>query len=145
VETRLIADLQPDETLGPVQYTLTPEMVRYYTDALDDKNPWYLEDSPFGGPVCIPVFAYLEKLRLWQFENRVAGENATVHYIFDCDFINPAKVGEQITVKARVVNNYWKRGRHYISFVIESFGQDGRPITVYRDTTLLVWRKEEGK
>ena len=43
--------------LGTLDLTITEEMVQHYTQGLDEPNPWYTDDSPFGGPV-VPVIIF---------------------------------------------------------------------------------------
>ena len=43
------------EELGPIEYLVTEEMVRDYADAVDDHNPYFFQDSPFGGRIAHPT------------------------------------------------------------------------------------------
>lgn len=142
-ERKFRSDLTPGEEIGTYEYVLTPELVELYAVATDDRHPWYVEDSPFGGRIAHPTMVHMDFHRLEDHFLTSRPEEAGVHTEYDARYINPARVGEKITVKSRCAANLTKRGRRYITIEVETFGEDGRPITHYFDTHLVSYKREE--
>ena len=143
---RTLEDAVPGEELPPIEFIVTPQMVQFYAEGVEDFHPWYMyemEDSPYEGSVAHPTMCHIVKLFFWQkyFPARLAG--GRMHTRYDAEYFNPARVGEKLTVRGRMLDKYPKRGRHYLDSEFEITGEDGRLIARYRDTTLLAFRKEE--
>ena len=47
--------IQVGEEFKSDDFLIKPEDVETFAYAVDDHNPWYFEDSPFGGPIAHPV------------------------------------------------------------------------------------------
>jgi acyl dehydratase len=59
------------------EYVLTAELARDYAEGIDDPNPWYLEHSPFGGPVANPILIVAQHARLFKTKYLTAGNMCT--------------------------------------------------------------------
>ena len=139
---KLRSELVLGEEIGAYTYVLTPELVEMYAVATDDRHPWYIEKSPFGGRIAHPTMVHMDYHRLEDKFLATPEEESGIHTEYDAEYINPARVGEKITVKARCAANIIKRGRRYVTMAVETFGEDGRPITRYNDTHAVSYEKE---
>lgn len=125
------------------QYKMTSELVADYVKSSGDSNPWYTGDSPFGGPIAplvLPVRMHSHALSV-KYDR-----TGNLHCSGDVEFFSPARVGVNITARARIENKYVKRDRQYIYAVCESTDENGRLICIDRRTFLLQYaRAEEAK
>ena len=46
---------------GGREVEITPDLVQHFIEAVGDRNPWYSESSPFGGPVA-PAFLLCQEV-----------------------------------------------------------------------------------
>ena len=58
------------------EYVLTPDLARDYAEGIEDANPWYLEHSPFGGPVANPMLIVAQHARLFKTKYHHGGKCA---------------------------------------------------------------------
>ena len=87
------------------------DVIHYASQAVQDPDPWYLEDSPFGGPIVPHGYFYGEYLRLLVVPNYPMGAlNAQLTF----ESKGPIFHGEQVTVTGTVDRMYEKRGRPYM-------------------------------
>ncbi len=104
------------------EYVLTPELARDYAEGIEDANPWYLEHSPFGGPVANPILIVAQHTRLFKTKYLTAGH---VHTRHETQFLNPARIGKVIRMTGKLVGKYLKRGREYLVMECQSIDEDG--------------------
>ena len=98
------------------------DVIHYATEAVQDPDPWYIEDSPYGGPIVPPGYFFGEYLRLIVVPNYPMGVlNSQIFY----ESKGPILHGEQITVSGTVDRFYEKRGRPYMDLAISIKKQDG--------------------
>ncbi len=109
---------------GERQVHVTPELVRHYSDAVDDHNPWYAGDSPFGGPVAPALILHSEVYRYggWYLPN-VFGN---LHAKQEWELFHPISVSERVVTRSTIVDRYVKRDREYVVNEVACFGADGR-------------------
>ena len=117
------------------EYILTPEMARDYAEGIADPNPWYLEHSPFGGPVANPMLIVAQHARLFKTRYTTAGN---VHTRHETKFLHPARIGKRIKVYGTLVDKYLKRGREYLVMDCRSVDEDG--IEFCRDRRTIIVR-----
>ena len=126
--------------------TCSPGLFRGFGDS-GNRIPHHLiitnPVSPFGGRIAHPTMVHMDFHRLEDHFLTSRPEEAKVHIEYDARYINPARIGEKITVKSRCAANLIKRGRRYITIEIETFGEDSRPITHYFDTHTISFKREE--
>jgi acyl dehydratase len=120
------------------EYVLTPDLAREYAEGIEDLNPWYLEDSPFGGLIANPILIVAQHVRLLKTKYVTAGN---VHTRHETQFLNPARVGKKIHVYGTLVDKYIKRGREYLVLECRSVDEDGIEICRDRRTVMTRYAK----
>jgi acyl dehydratase len=120
------------------EYVLTPELARDYAEGIDDLNPWYLEQSPFGSPVANPMLIVAQHARLFKTTYSTAGN---VHTRHETQFLNPARIGKKINLHGKLVDKYSKRGREYLVMECRSVDEDGVEICRDRRTIITHYAK----
>jgi acyl dehydratase len=120
------------------EYVLTPELARDYTEGVEDANPWYVEQSPFGGPVANPILLVAQHARLFKTKYATAGNIHTRH---ETQFLNPARLGKTIKVYGKLVDKYVKRGREYLVMECRSVDEDGVELCRDRRTVIIRYAK----
>jgi hypothetical protein len=110
--TKDLATAEVDELIGVIEFVVTKEMVDRSVWAMDDYNPWYLEASPFGGPIVPPTAALdFDGSMFYDFYKYPAGGSLFAKQEFE--FVTPMMVGETYTLTGRLRDTYRKRGRTY--------------------------------
>lgn len=111
---------------GPREVDITPELVRDYADALDDHNPWYFGDSPFGLPVAPALVLHSQVYRYfgWYLPNIYGNLHAKQEW----ELFQPIMVGDRVTTRSMIVERYIKRDREYVVNEVTCMGPDGRII-----------------
>ncbi|MFC1966554.1 MaoC family dehydratase [Chloroflexota bacterium] len=119
----------------PVEFIVTEEEAWSHAFANDDYNPWYMEDSPFGGRIAPPTFlAPLEARVTWSYYAHPPG--GTMNAKQEFQFINPLKIGKKIKITAKLVDWYRKRDRNYFVFEYLTVDEDGLEIIRTRRTRI---------
>lgn len=119
------------EEYESIEITITEEMVERNAWANDDYNPWYLEDSPFGGRIASPTI-------LGSLSNRAIHAyfapppDGSFHAKQEYEFFNPLKIGKKITVTGKLVDRYSKRGRQWFVHEFLAVDEDGTKISRMR-------------
>jgi len=136
-QVKTFEEIEVGEQFDPVEYDLTTEMILKQADAVGDYNPWYREDSPFGGPIALPTVTcgdFLPLLLGWRYAFSGIGILAK----HEAELINPARPGSRITVRGKIADKYMRRGRPYVVLECSSVDERGREITRTRHTVMLV-------
>jgi acyl dehydratase len=120
------------------EYVLTSDMARDYAEGIEDFNTWYLEDSPFGGPVANPMLIVAQHVRLFK---TVYDTEGNVHTRHETQFYNPARIGKTIHLSGKLVDKYIKRGREYLVMECRSVDEDGIEICRDRRTIIIRYAK----
>jgi acyl dehydratase len=126
-------DLQVGVEIGTLKYSVSSEMVKDYVESVDDPDPWYLEDSPFGGPIVPPIYLCDDYLRLLIQGGYPTGE---IHARAEYEFKRPIKHEMLLVVRAIVADMYVKRGRDYM--VVETVTTDECGNEISRGKTTLL-------
>ena len=118
----------PEEELKVKKYTyrITKDLALQAADLLEDHNPWYYGNSPFGEPICNPgifVNDYLEVI----VENGYNGVKG-VHYRNNMELLYPPRQGHLVTVTVRPLKKYEKRGRIWLEYYMEIVDDEGHII-----------------
>lgn len=132
-EKKSVFESQVGDELGPWEHEVTEGMVRQMTDVLEEPDPWYREDSPFGGPIAPATISADDYIRL--LETRFTHSGA-VHTKAEHEFINPVRPGKRYIVRGKVTDRYEKKGRDYI--VIESVTTDEDGLDIVRSRNILL-------
>jgi acyl dehydratase len=103
--------------------TITPELVILYADAVEDYTPWYEGwkmntwridgESPFGGAIVPPMMVSHFVLSV-QFDHTKPFAIGSVHTMHETELHEPIPVGATVTISAKAVDKYEKRGRRYV-------------------------------
>ena len=102
---------------------ITPELAQHYAESVEDFNPWYFGDSPFGGAVAPALLLHSEVYRSIDWYLSVFGN---LHAKQEWELYQPMMVGESVTARRQVVDRYVKRDREYVVMEVGCFGADGR-------------------
>lgn len=127
---------------GAREVEITPELARHYAEAVDDQNPWYFGDSPFGGAVAPALILHSEvyKNLSWYLPNLYGNLHAKQEW----EIFHPAMVGETVTTRALTVDRYVKRDREYVVNEVTCFGPDGRVLNRGRTHQSFLLGRQEG-
>ncbi len=110
--------------LSTANIDVTPEFIATYIDRTADANPWYVGDSPFGGPVApatlFPSHAH-DPTRDW-YPTNVYGN---LHTKQEWWLFQPVMVGDQVQVTRSIVDRYAKRDRDILVCEVNVTGKDG--------------------
>jgi hypothetical protein len=110
------------------------DVYHYATASVQDPDPWYMEDSPFGGPIVPPGYFYGEYLKLLVQANYPMG---VLNSQLSFESKGPIFPGEQVTVTGTVLRLYQKRGRPYLDLGITVTKADGQIVSSGVSTLLL--------
>jgi hypothetical protein len=102
---------------------VTPELIQTYSEALEDYNPWYFGESPWGGPVAPALLLHSEVYRDVSWYLSIYGN---LHARQEWEMFHPMMLGEEVDARRVIVDRYVKRDREYVVNEVSVFGEDGR-------------------
>ena len=102
-------------------FLVKPEDVDTFAYAVDDHNPWYFEDSPFGGPIAHPTLLGNQALLMRHGKYIVP---AGLHAKMQFEFLEPVRVGMRVRTRGKVIDKYERRGRHYMVTEFETRAEE---------------------
>jgi hypothetical protein len=129
-------DIELGGECEPYEYRVTEEIVRKYLETLGIENPWYTEDSPFGGPIAPALISRSDAAdpNWWHpFTTRPGFLQARSEF----EFINPIRVGKKVRIKGRWTEKYEKRGRKWAAIEALAVDEDGLEIVRSKTTHTL--------
>jgi acyl dehydratase len=91
---------------GSNSYEITPEVVAFYADALDDHSPLYSEVAP-------PLLHHSECYRFvgdWYLKNLFGN----LHGRQDWQLFAPIRIGATVRTRSTIVERYLRRGRDWV-------------------------------
>ena len=103
--------LQVGEEFVSNDHLVTPEDIEAYAWAVDDHHPWFLEDSPFAGPVAHPTLLANQALGLRHSKYIV---RAGLHARMEFEFLEPIRPGVRARSRGTVIDKYERRGKPYM-------------------------------
>jgi len=115
-------NVEVGEDLGTKEMVITDEMVKAFTNIIESKHPWYLENSPFGTRIAPPTILDDETLRMLDSKYERFG---SIHARQEWEFKNPIPVGEKITINVRIADKYKKRGLGYYVMELVATNENG--------------------
>lgn len=123
------------EELPVLEYQYDEMMQGRYLIALEDENPWYWKESPWGDPIihhCLLDDSPMSSAML-----RYMYPYGFVHGRQETEFINPMPLGKAVKVYSKIAEKYRKRDKGWI--VIESLviDQDGIEILRSRNHAMI--------
>jgi acyl dehydratase len=108
---------------GERRIEITPELVTHYANAVQDQNPWYFGDSPFGGPVAPALILHSEVYHTIDWYLSYFGN---LHARQEWEIFAPIMVGDTVTARRQIVERYLKRDREYVVMEVGCYDDDGR-------------------
>ncbi|MHB8577579.1 MAG: hypothetical protein ACYDCQ_19880 [Dehalococcoidia bacterium] len=118
------ADVQVGQDMGREEIPITPELVRWYEEAVETSHPWYAGDSPFGGPVAPALVLHNPQYRSsreWYLPNLFGNLHAKMAW----QLFRPVPVGATLVRRGTVLERYLKRDREFVVAEAQLFGEDG--------------------
>ena len=91
---------------GSHTYEVTPEVVAFYQDALDDRHPLHERIAP---PLLYHSECY-EFVGEWYLKNLFGN----LHAQQDWELFSPILVGSTVRTRSTIIDRYDKRGRNYV-------------------------------
>lgn len=139
-----VSDLDVGDRIGPLDYTMSPFMVREYCHANELHHVFVQGVEDLIAP---PTLVHLDKLRLYRHACPGGpGPSARIHYEFDATIHGPVRAGERLSVRGEVTQRYRRRGRDYVVMEIElRRAADDTLLIAYRDTTILAFTPSEAE
>ena len=119
-------------------FLIRPEDLETYAFAVDDRNPWYFEDSPFGGPIVHPTMLGNQALLLRHSKYIVP---AGLHAKMQFEFLEPLRVGMRVRSYGKILDKYEKRERHYMVTQFETREEDSGKVLVRGQFTQMIFPK----
>ena len=126
----LYDDLVKGMQIPDMTYTLTPEIMHNYLEAVDDLNPLYLDDeyagrTPFNGTVVPPISMgiYTTVSSVIKALGRKTPPGL-IHARQKFEFTGIVRPNDILTVKTIVEDKYEKKGRKFVVFKSEVFNQN---------------------
>ena len=110
-------------------FVVTEEMLDRHTWSNDDYNPWYLDDSPFGGRIAPPNFLIPQTTAMFYGHYKSHG---ALHTKEEYEYINPVKIGQKLRMTGKLVNKYHRRGRDYFVSEFLVMDEDGKELVRMR-------------
>jgi len=141
---KMVTDLDVGDVLGPVEYTLSPFVVREYCHAVELHNDLF---QGVGEQVMPPTLIHLDKLRLYRHAcPGGTGPTARIHYEYDCEVFSEVHVGDRLSVSGAITERYTKRGREYLVLEMELKRADSGELVIrYTDRVILAYSENTGK
>ena len=113
------------EELPTLEFTPNEDYQGRYTVCLQDDNPWYYKESPWGGPIA--HHAIFDDGPMAAAMQRYEYPFGWLHARQETEFLNPLPLGRPIKVYSKIAEKYVKRGRGYIvveSLVVDAEGRE---------------------
>lgn len=139
-----VTDLAQGDVLGPVEYTLSPFVVREYCHAVELHHDCFQRAD---GLVMPPTLIHLDKLRLYRHACPAGtGPTARIHYEYDVEVFAPAHVGDRLSVVGEITKRYAKKGREYLDLEMRLTRVDtGELLMRYVDRVILAFRPQSSE
>lgn len=136
---KMVTDLDVGDVLGPVEYTLSPFVVREYCHAVELHHEMF---QGVEGQIMPPTLIHLDKLRLYRHACPLGtGPTARIHYEYDAEILGPVFVGDHLSVKGLISERYTKKGREYVVLEMElTRVKTGELLIRYTDRVILAFR-----
>lgn len=111
------------EHFQPLEYDLTPGLVRTFRDVVGDRNPIYDRPQPDGALLVPPMAFAFDWHRV---PNRNGNTQGGLHAKQTFRFTNPARVGSRVRMDAWLADKYERRGYRYTTVAARIQDQEGR-------------------
>jgi acyl dehydratase len=116
-------------------HLVTPEDIETYAFAVDDHHPWFLEGSPFDGPVAHPTLPGNQALHMRHGKYIV---HAGLHARMEFNFLEPVRPGMRVQSRGRLIDKYERRGKQYMVTEFVTEDASGTPLVRGQFTQMLI-------
>jgi hypothetical protein len=123
-----IDKMEKGQELPEMEILYDEDMQGRFLAALQEENPWYYSESPWGGP--ITYHPLLDDAPMESAMYRYQYPFSFVHAKQETEFINPLPLGKPARAITKIVDKYVKRDKGYI--VIESLIVDEDGVEIMR-------------
>lgn len=140
----MVTDLDVGDVLGPVEYTLSPFVVREYCHAVELHHDFF---QGIDDQIMPPTLIHLDKLRLYRHAcPGGTGPTARIHYEYDAEILGEVRVGDRLSVVGEITERYTKKGREYLVLVMKlTRVETGELLIRYTDRVILAYSEQSGK
>ena len=107
LETAEIGDV-----IGSIEFVVDEDLVNRLTWALDDYNPWNIEESPFGDRIAPPL-SPLQIDGSMFYDYYAYPEGGSLFAKQEFEFVRPMRIGEKYKLTGTLVDKYKKKGRSF--------------------------------
>lgn len=128
--------IDPGIDLGSREIVLTPDWIEKYMGSIDDRNPWYTDDSPYGGPIA-PAAVFNYEMELFKGWHPPGVIGTVLNTGQKWEFRRPMCPGQRVLLKGRVAERYERRGREYIAMEATAHDEEGNLLC--RTVTTHAW------
>lgn len=125
-------DLRIGGKTGPIQYTISAEVIDAFAEATEDFGEWHMKDSPFGARIAHLTLTTTDYMHLLSQAHGNLGTGMHSHQ--ESEFFYPMRLGDTITTRGEIVDLFQRRERDYWVMVYESTNQGGRLLVRHRMT-----------
>jgi 3-hydroxybutyryl-CoA dehydratase len=139
----IFSDLQEGRTFRTLEYHVTDELVREYTETIGDRHPFYCDEvkaktGPFGSKIAPHGLAGIYG-RLSYLQDHIMPSGGILAKQ-EFEFKRPIRIGETLRVKAKVIESHLdKKNRKRVTFIIEAENQNAEPVSSIRINA--IWPK----
>jgi hypothetical protein len=123
-----IDKMEVGQELPKMEILYDEDMQGRFLAALQEENPWYYSESPWGGP--ITYHPLLDDAPMESAMHCYQYPFSFVHAKQETEFINPLPLGKRARIFTEIVDKYVKRNKGYI--VIESLIVDEDGVEIMR-------------
>ena len=125
--TKDLADAQVGDLIGEIEFVVTQEMVDRFTWAMDDYNPWYLVESPFGGLIAPPTTPLtFDGSMFYDYYRYPDGGSLFAKQEFE--FLAPVLVGEKYRLRGTLLETYPRKGRTFFKMAVSITDAEGTEV-----------------
>lgn len=111
-------NLREGMRLGPINYVVTPDRARAFSDAVKAANPDFIPTAQNPNAIVSPTMRLQDYALL--IATHLKGGKGGVHAKHWCEFHEPMRVGQTVKVEGTITATYRKRGKFYFTLEYES-------------------------
>lgn len=126
-------DLEVGEEFGPIEFSIRASSHEKHSAHIGMGHPWFLEKSPWGGPVLYPFEIWCQARVMSRYFGRLnLGTLAGQKW----EFFKPGTVGQKLIGRAKITAKYKKRGKDWYEVESTTYNESGQ--LLFRCTDALV-------
>src|SRR6202166_1432423 len=122
--------------LGPINYVVSPERARAFSDAVKAANPDFIPTAQNPNAIASPTMRLQDYALL--IATRLKGGKGGVHAKHWCEFHHPMRVGQAIKTEGVITETYLKRGKFYFTFEYEARDAVSNELLVRQSITSIL-------